>query len=126
MSRIQRIVGFDCGEDTHSAVLLDTAGKFCRKSEVTNELRPAAPEGAGVSGLGASRTGSRAGVRAPNLPALDLCLSPPAPRDVGVPQQFVGRIAAARRTRRLIIAADEPQLPLRSFNPELSWPRLRR
>jgi len=37
MSRIQRIVGFDCGEDTHSAVLLDTAGKFCRKSEVTNE-----------------------------------------------------------------------------------------
>ncbi len=37
MSRSQRIVGFDCGEDTHSAVLLDTAGKYGKKFEVTNE-----------------------------------------------------------------------------------------
>ena len=37
MSRSQRIVGFDCGEDTHSAVLLDTAGRFGKKFEVTNE-----------------------------------------------------------------------------------------
>jgi len=32
-----RIVGFDCAEDAHSAVLLDTAGKFEERVDVINE-----------------------------------------------------------------------------------------
>lgn len=39
MPRSQRIVGLDCGEDTHSAVLLDITGRFGKKFEVTNERR---------------------------------------------------------------------------------------
>ena len=37
MKRNVRIVGFDCGEDAHCAVLLDTAGKFEERVYVTNE-----------------------------------------------------------------------------------------
>lgn len=37
MKESQRIIGFDCGEDGHSAVLLDTAGKFDKKYGVANE-----------------------------------------------------------------------------------------
>ena len=37
MSKSQRIVGFDCGEDEHSAVLLDAAGKFEKRYGVANE-----------------------------------------------------------------------------------------
>jgi len=33
----QKIVGFDCGEDEHSAVLLDAAGKFGKRYGVANE-----------------------------------------------------------------------------------------
>jgi transposase len=32
-----RIVGFDCGEDEHAAVLLDEAGKYERRVDVVNE-----------------------------------------------------------------------------------------
>jgi hypothetical protein len=32
-----RIVGFDCGEDEHAAVLLDEAGEFERRVDVVNE-----------------------------------------------------------------------------------------
>jgi len=39
VKKSQRIVGFDCGEDAHSAVLLDTAGKFDKKFGVANERR---------------------------------------------------------------------------------------
>jgi len=34
-----RIVGFDCGEDGHSAVLLDETGEFERQIDVVNERR---------------------------------------------------------------------------------------
>ena len=37
MKKSQRIVGFDCGEDGHSAVLLDAAGKFDKRFGVDNE-----------------------------------------------------------------------------------------
>jgi transposase len=37
MSIGQRVVGFDCGEDGHSAVLLDAAGKFEEGFDVDNE-----------------------------------------------------------------------------------------
>ena len=37
MKKSQRIVGFDCGEDGHSAVLLDTAGEFGERFGVVNE-----------------------------------------------------------------------------------------
>ena len=37
MAMSQRVVGFDCGEDRHSAVLLDTAGKFEKGFGVDNE-----------------------------------------------------------------------------------------
>jgi transposase len=37
MAKQQRIVGFDCGEDGHVAVLLDAAGKLDRKYSVRNE-----------------------------------------------------------------------------------------
>jgi len=37
MTESKRIVGFDCGEDGHSAVLLDAAGKFETKFGVVNE-----------------------------------------------------------------------------------------
>ena len=37
MKTSQRIVGFDCGEDEHSAVLLDAAGEFEEKYSVANE-----------------------------------------------------------------------------------------
>lgn len=37
MAMSQRVVGFDCGEDRHSAVLLDTAGKFEKGFDVDNE-----------------------------------------------------------------------------------------
>ena len=37
VSKIQRIVGFDCGEDGHIAVLLDVAGKFEKRFGVDNE-----------------------------------------------------------------------------------------
>lgn len=37
MKKSQRIVGFDCGENGHSAVLLDAAGKFDRRFGVDNE-----------------------------------------------------------------------------------------
>ena len=48
-------------------------------------ILPASPEGAGVAGLGTSRTGGRAGARAHNLPILSLSLPALAPRHVGVP-----------------------------------------
>jgi transposase len=37
VSESQRVVGFDCGEDEHSAVLLDSAGKFEERFSVANE-----------------------------------------------------------------------------------------
>lgn len=37
MKKSQRVVGFDCGEDGHSAVLLDAAGKFDKRFGVDNE-----------------------------------------------------------------------------------------
>lgn len=37
MSKSQRVVGFDCGEDTHSAVLLDAAGEFEERFDVVNQ-----------------------------------------------------------------------------------------
>lgn len=37
MKRNVRIVGFDCGEDAHCAVLLDTAGEFEERVDVINE-----------------------------------------------------------------------------------------
>jgi transposase len=37
VSKSQRIVGFDCGEDGHIAVLLDVAGKFEKRFGVDNE-----------------------------------------------------------------------------------------
>jgi len=37
VKKSQRIVGFDCGEDGHSAVLLDTAGEFKERFGVVNE-----------------------------------------------------------------------------------------
>ena len=37
MSKSQRVVGFDCGEDGHSAVLLDAVGKFEKRFGVANE-----------------------------------------------------------------------------------------
>ncbi len=37
MKKNQRIVGFDCGEDGHSAVLLDAAGEFTKRYGVVNE-----------------------------------------------------------------------------------------
>jgi len=37
VKKSQRFVGFDCGEDAHSAVLLDSAGKFARRYDVVNE-----------------------------------------------------------------------------------------
>ena len=37
MKESSRIVGFDCGEDGHSAVLLDAAGKFEERFGVNNE-----------------------------------------------------------------------------------------
>jgi transposase len=37
VSKSQRVVGFDCGEDEHSAVLLDVAGEFGEKFSVANE-----------------------------------------------------------------------------------------
>ena len=37
MKKSQRVVGFDCAEDEHIAVLLDTDGEFSRRSSVVNE-----------------------------------------------------------------------------------------
>jgi len=37
VSENQRVVGFDCGEDEHSAVLLDAAGEFEERFSVANE-----------------------------------------------------------------------------------------
>ena len=37
MSKNQRVVGFDCGEDEHSAVLLGAAGEFAERFGVANE-----------------------------------------------------------------------------------------
>ncbi len=37
MTKSQRVVGFDCGEDEHRAALLDAAGKFEEKFGVANE-----------------------------------------------------------------------------------------
>ena len=37
MSKSQRVVGFDCGEDAHSAVLLDAAGEFKERFDVVNQ-----------------------------------------------------------------------------------------
>jgi transposase len=37
VKKSQRIVGFDCAEDEHSAVLLDADGEFARQSSVVNE-----------------------------------------------------------------------------------------
>lgn len=37
MSKSQRVVGFDCGEDEHSTVLLDAAGEFEERFRVINE-----------------------------------------------------------------------------------------
>jgi len=37
VKKSQRIVGFDCAEDGHSAVLLDAAGKFGKRFSVVNE-----------------------------------------------------------------------------------------
>jgi hypothetical protein len=37
MAKSQRIVGFDCGEDEHSVVLLDAVGEFEEKFNVVNE-----------------------------------------------------------------------------------------
>ncbi len=37
MSRVQRIVGFDCGEDTHIAVLWTPRGNFAGGPRSTNE-----------------------------------------------------------------------------------------
>lgn len=37
MKKKQRVVGFDCGEDEHSAVLLDAAGEFKERFGVVNE-----------------------------------------------------------------------------------------
>lgn len=36
MKKSQRVVGFDCAEDEHIAVLLDTGGEFSRRSSVVN------------------------------------------------------------------------------------------
>ena len=37
MSKSQKVVGFDCGEDEHSAVLLDGDGTFAERYDVANE-----------------------------------------------------------------------------------------
>jgi len=37
VKKSQRFVGFDCGEDAHSVVLLDSAGKFAKRYDVVND-----------------------------------------------------------------------------------------
>lgn len=37
MKEVVRVVGFDCGEDEHSAVLLDASGKFDKRFSIVNE-----------------------------------------------------------------------------------------